>query len=191
MKVKMKLLGLTFSQVQTGAYAIILAEESGDRRVPVIIGTPEAQAIAIWLDELKPPRPLTHDLFVAFIEAVKVKLEEVFIHDFKDGVFFSMMIFRLDDREIRLDARTSDAVTLAVRLNAQITIDEGVLKETGINLDEADFLDEIAEREDSQELTADKMNIEDLQESLREAIEAENYEEASYLRDLIKKKTDQ
>jgi len=175
--------------VQTGAYAIILAEENGDRRVPVIIGTPEAQAIALWLDELKPPRPLTHDLFVSFIEAVNVKLEEVFIHDFKDGVFFSMLIFRAGEKEIRLDARTSDAVTLASRLNAPITIDEGVLKETGINLDEADFLDEMAGRQEEQEQSADNMNIEDLRQSLSEAIEAENYEEASYLRDLIKKKT--
>ncbi|MDR1372114.1 MAG: bifunctional nuclease family protein [Dysgonamonadaceae bacterium] len=181
MKKRLKLLSLTFSQVQTGAYAIILAEEDGQRRIPVIIGTPEAQAIAIFIDELKSPRPLTHDLFVSFMNMLGVTLSEVYIYKYDEGIFFSDLIFNDGQREIHLDARTSDAIALALRTEAIITIEESAMKETAIMMDDTEYFDVKTEN-------SEQMDIGSLQNALDEAIAEEDYEHASYLRDLINNK---
>ncbi|MDR1563049.1 MAG: DUF151 domain-containing protein [Dysgonamonadaceae bacterium] len=184
-KIRLKLIGLTFSQVQAGAYAVILAEKSGQRRVSIIIGTPEAQAIAIYLDKLKPPRPLTHDLFVSFMDMMNVRLKEVHIYRYDDGVFFSNLIFSEKDKEFYLDSRISDAIALALRTGAMITIDEKVMMKTAVTLENTDYFEELEDLEDKQEEDLEQMKIGDLQQALEEAVETEDYERASYLRDII------
>ena len=134
-KVKLQVQGITNSQMHSGAYALILAEH-GPRRIPVIVGVSEAQSIAIALEDLKPPRPLTHDLFVGLTKSFQIRLKEVFIHKFDDGVFFSEMIFNDGVREIRIDSRTSDAVAIALRMKCDIYIRESIIQQYGIVLEE-------------------------------------------------------
>jgi bifunctional DNase/RNase len=179
---------MTYSQVQAGAYALILKEENGKRRVPIIIGTPEAQSIAIFLEGLKPPRPLTHDLFMAFAKAVNVQLRSVDIYKYEDGVFFSALVFDNNnaDEKLRIDSRTSDAIALAIRTNAPIYISESILQEVGVEMEDEDFFDETEKPKDK--VTYADLNVEELQKLLNDAITAEDYEKASRLRDIIKNK---
>jgi bifunctional DNase/RNase len=191
-RVQLKILGITYSQVQTGAYALILREENGRKRISIIIGTPEAQSIAIFLEGLNPPRPLTHDLFVAFARAVGEDMRAVDIYKYEDGVFFSRLIFHNDQTgvDLAVDSRTSDAIALAVRFNAPIYIAENIIREVGIVMQEEDIFDEI-ERESQVkkgQVSYEEMNREELQKILNEAINAEDYEKASLLRDLINNK---
>lgn len=190
-RIKLNVLGITFSQVQAGAYALILQDENGNRRVPIIIGTPEAQAIAIFLEGMVPPRPLTHDLFVSFTQAVKAELIEVFIYKYDDGVFFSRLTFKNDEETFALDSRTSDAISIAIRLNAPIYISENILLQTGITINNPeDFIEDIENINfSSPPSTEATMSLEELQEALNEAISNEDYELASQLRDLIKKQS--
>jgi bifunctional DNase/RNase len=190
-KVKLKILGITFSQVQAGAYALVLAEENGTRRIPIIIGTPEAQSIAIFLEKLHPPRPLTHDLFISFTKLLNIELKEVFIYKYEEGVFFSDLIFNDGTKDIRIDSRTSDAIALAVRTEANIYITEVIMKEVSIEMENDDILEEMEDESDSKVPTGfslENMNLDELQKALDEAIAMENYEKASYIRDLIKNK---
>jgi bifunctional DNase/RNase len=190
--IRLRILGITFSQVQAGAYALILAEEGGKRRIPIIIGTPEAQSIAIFLEGLNPPRPLTHDLFITFAQAVNVGLKQVNIHKYSDGIFFSEIIFDNGGKTFRLDARTSDAIALAVRTQAPIFITEEIMKEVSIltNDEDDDFWDNIEEQpEKKSRISFESMNLEDLQIQLNEAIASEDYEKASSIRDLINQKS--
>lgn len=186
-KVKLRLLGITFSQVQAGAYALILAENEGARRVPIMIGTPEAQSIAIFLERLRPPRPITHDLFVSITKLLNITIKEVSIYKYEDGVFFSELIFDDGTKEIHLDSRTSDAIAIAIRANADIYITEDIMKEVSIELDGEEIIEEMEDNLKKSELTFDQMNLDDLKKALEEAIAMENYEKASYIRDLINK----
>lgn len=188
-RIKLNVLGITFSQVQAGAYALVLAEEGGNRRVPIIIGTPEAQSIAIFLEGLHPPRPLTHELFLSFSEALNVTLKEIYIYKFEEGVFYSELIFYQDKKEIVIDSRTSDAIALAVRASAPIYTTETIMKEAGIIMED-DFQEEsVPEIEYRKpQFSYDSMNLEELESSLNDAISMEDYEKASKLRDLINKK---
>jgi len=192
LKIKLDILGITFSQVQAGAYALVLAEENGARRVPIIIGTPEAQSIAIFLEGLQPPRPLTHDLFITFMEQVNVTLKEIFIYQFADGVFYSELIFINNGKEIKIDSRTSDAIALAVRAGAPIYATEEVMKEAGIVLEEDEFddFDNAGENQPAtaQQRSPENLSKEELQKALNEAISMEDYENASKFRDLLNKK---
>ena len=190
-KIKLNILGITFSQVQAGAYALVLAEAEGARRVPVIIGTSEAQSIAIFLEGLHPPRPLTHDLFVAFMKKFDVSLKEIFIYKFADGVFYSDLIFSKDNHDIKIDSRTSDAIALAVRANAPIYTTETIMREAGIFVEDED--DDVYEDFDYQKSVQQKRSIdnfseEELKISMEDAIAKEDYEKASRLRDLLNKK---
>ncbi|MDR1743555.1 MAG: bifunctional nuclease family protein [Dysgonamonadaceae bacterium] len=188
-KIKLEVLGITFSQVQAGAYALVLSEENGSRRIPIIIGTPEAQSIAIFLEDLHPPRPLTHELFLKFAEALHVSLREIFIYKFEEGIFYSKLFFLQGEKEIILDSRTSDAIALAVRTKSPIYTTESIVKEAGIVMEDDD-----EEMEDSETANKERsfsygsMGLEELESSLKEAIDMEDYEKASLLRDLIKKK---
>jgi len=190
-KTKLRIQGITFNQVQTGAYALILAEEEGNRRIPVIIGTPEAQAIALYLENLRPPRPLTHDLFVSFIHAANITLKEVNICRYEEGIFFSEMIFNDGKKDIFLDSRTSDAIALALRADAPIYIINDIMKDVAVELEEEDiedmddYLDKPVEK---QSISLDNLSPEKLQKLLSEAIMNENYEKASYIRDILKEK---
>ena len=185
-KVKLRLVGITFSQVQAGAYALILAENEGARRVPIMIGTPEAQSIAIFLERLRPPRPITHDLFIALTKATNITIKEAFIYKYDDGVFFSEIIFDDGIKEIHLDARTSDAIAIAIRVNADIFIAEEIMKDVSFELEE-EIIEEIADNLKNTDLTLDKMNLDELKKALEEAIAMENYEKASSIRDIINK----
>ena len=182
-------MGITFNQVQAGAYALILAEERGNRRIPIIIGTPEAQSIAIFLENLRPPRPLTHDLFISFLQLANIALKEVDIYKYEEGVFHSELIFNDGVKDIFLDSRTSDAIALALRANAPIFIENNIMKDVAIELEEEDT-DDIPEQSTQKQADSslDKLSPEKLQNLLNEAIVTENYEKASYIRDLINEK---
>lgn len=179
-------MGITFSQVQTGAYALILAEEEGSRRIPIIIGTPEAQSIAIFLEGLTPPRPLTHDLFISFAKALKIELHYVNIYKYEEGIFFSELVFHSGKKTIRLDARTSDAIALAIRAKAPIFMNEKIIDDVSFLMVD-DNGEEEMESFGSQHSSFDSMSSEELQNLLDEAILNEDYEKASRLHNLIKK----
>lgn len=191
-RIKLKVLGLSYSQTQSGAYALVLAEEKGDRRIPIIIGGFEAQAIAIELEALKPPRPLTHDLFVNFAMAFKIELLEVNIHRLEEGIFYSELLCDNGHSRIKIDARTSDAVALAIRFSAPIYTSDDIINKAGILLPVEDKIR--TEKEDDLNFEIDLDNrfkgvdIEELKEMLDDAITHEDYEEASQIRDEIKRR---
>jgi bifunctional DNase/RNase len=192
--IKLKIFGVTFNEVQAGSYALILMEENGERKFPVIIGTSEAQSISISLQGLTPPRPLTHDLFISFAKSLNTELKKVDIYKYEEGVFFSRLVFETQGgTTVSLDARTSDAISLAVRVDAPIFIPEEVLQDVFAVLDEQNW-DESEDLEDLEEIGKSKMrrivplesmNFKELQAKLNEAIVEEDYEKASYIRDLI------
>ncbi|KAA6301389.1 MAG: hypothetical protein EZS26_002478 [Candidatus Ordinivivax streblomastigis] len=186
--IALQVLGITFSQVQAGAYALILAEMEGNRRVPVIIGTPEAQSIAIYLEKLNPPRPLTHDLFIAFAQKLHVKLVQINIYKYQEGIFYSEMIFNTGEKTFQMDARTSDAIALAVRNNTPIYIADEIMDEVGVVMDEDDGWDEEHPLpEKKTKISKDALNMEELQKELNEAIASEDFEAASSIHELMKK----
>lgn len=193
-KIKLNVLGISYSQTQSGAYALVLSEEDGKRRIPIIIGGFEAQAIAIQLEGLTPPRPLTHDLFVSFAKSFGVELNSVQIYKLEEGVFFSKLQCNDGKKEIFIDARTSDAIALALRFNCPIYTSNDILDKAGIVLD----MDEGDEpQSEEKELPKSKptskesniysgMSLSELNAALNEAILNEDYEKASRIRDEIK-----
>ncbi|HRE76120.1 MAG TPA: bifunctional nuclease family protein [Flavobacteriales bacterium] len=193
-KIKLEIVGLSYSQTQSGAYALVLGEAGGKRRLPIIIGGFEAQAIAIELEKMTPSRPLTHDLFRSFCERFAVNVKEVIIYNLVEGIFYAKVMCEGEDgKTAEIDARTSDAIALAVRFSCPIYTYEFILSSAGIILDEeavrstADEDDEIDEEMDLGELThpADfsKMSVNELEKGLQEAIDNEDYERASRIRD--------
>ena len=202
-KVKLKVQGLTNSRMHSGAYALILSEE-GPRRIPVIVGVSEAQSIAIALEELKPPRPLTHDLFAAFARACNIQLKEIFINKFEDGVFFSEMLFSDGFRDIRIDSRTSDAVAIALRMKCDIYILESIIQKCGIVPEEIEPIesDETAMfKELNPEEIKDKETLKvwlsllpdsEIDERMGKAIVEEKYEYAKmYKEELLRRKVEE
>lgn len=187
--VKLKIIGVTFSQVQAGAYALILAEEDGSRRMPIIIGTPEAQSIAIFLEGLNPPRPLTHDLFISFMKEVKTELMGVYIYKYEDGVFFSKINFMNGENNyFEVDSRTSDAIALAIRCNAPIITTEDIMTNVGVFIEDS-ILDDL-ETEELKELSSyDNMSIEELEAALNDAVTTEDYEKAAQIKEILNKRS--
>lgn len=189
-RIKLRVQGITNSQIQSGAYALILAEEDGPRRIPIIVGTPEAQSIAIALEGLKPPRPLTHDLFSTFAQAFGVQLKEVFIYRFEEGIFYSELLFDDGVRNIKIDSRTSDAIAIALRVKCDIYTTEEIVREAGIVLDEvtdeekgsSEDLVNVDMDEEIDKLLVD-MNESGLETQLKQAIEQEDYELAKLIKD--------
>jgi bifunctional DNase/RNase len=188
-KIRLNILGLSVSQTQSGAYALVLAEENGDRRIPIIIGPVEAQAIAIQLEGLKPPRPLTHDLIKNIALAFNIVLLEVVIHKLEEGIFYSELLCEMDGREVKIDSRTSDAVALALRFRCPIYTTEDILNKAGIVLegDEAKQPDAGAGKKSgsSESTPFGRYTLQELEELLNEAVQNEDYEKASVLRDEI------
>lgn len=189
-KIRMDILGLSTSPSSGGAYALILNEVEGKRRLPIIIGTFEAQAIALELEHIKPPRPMTHDLLKNIILSFDAQLKQVLINDLSEGTFFAQIIYDLNGERIEQDARPSDAIALAIRFNAPIYVMGEVLDEAGI-LSEASEEEEAAlgtekSEETLESATGDLSKIEALQKELETAIEKEEYEKAAKLRDKIK-----
>ena len=192
-KIRLNILGLSVSQTQSGAYALVLAEEHGDRRIPIIIGPVEAQAIAIQLEGLKPPRPLTHDLIKNMALAFDIALLEVSIYKLEEGIFFSELLCELNGKEIRIDSRTSDAVALALRFRCPIYTTEEILKKAGIVLELEDENSPIKsfsgdDIEPVSTSSYSQYSINELRELLADAIQNEDYEKASVIRDEIKKR---
>ncbi|MDE6642873.1 MAG: DUF151 domain-containing protein [Muribaculaceae bacterium] len=197
-RVRLHILGLSYSQIQTGAYALILAEDNGPRRIPVVIGAPEAQSIAIKMQGMNPPRPFTHDLFVSFAHGFGVTLREVFIYKFQDGIFYSELTFSDGERQIVLDSRTSDAIAIAIRSKSPIYTTKEILEETGFLMEspeenddkDPDDGEETDEREDifNPEVPLERMSIEELERTLSHCIEKEDYEEAARVSEILRQK---
>jgi bifunctional DNase/RNase len=197
-KVRLEIVGLSYSQTQSGAYALVLGESSGSRRLPIIIGGFEAQAIAIELEKMSPSRPLTHDLFKAFAQTFNITVNEVLIYNLVEGIFYAKLICSDGSREVEIDARTSDAIALAVRFNCEIFTYEFILKSAGIVLDDDIEVSSISEnpglsevKEGAQTATSSSgendeyksKSSEELKSMLQTALDEEKYEMASKIRD--------
>lgn len=190
-RIKLKVMGISYSQTQSGAYALLLIEENGERRIPIIIGGFEAQAIVIKLENLEPPRPLTHDLFKKLADQFNIVVIEVMIYKLEEGVFFSKLICNNGDKEYSIDSRTSDAVAIALRFGCPIYITEEILEKAQITNAPSDS-----------ELTPPAENIspaehnskyesntdEELYKMIDEAVKKEDYERAAAVRDEIEKR---
>ncbi|SFH49588.1 bifunctional nuclease family protein [Pedobacter insulae] len=199
-KVKLDIVGLSYSQTQSGAYALVLGEVNGRRRLPIIIGAFEAQAIAIEIEKMTPTRPLTHDLFKSFAQLYHIQILEVLIYNLVDGVFFAKLICSDGENTQEIDARTSDAIALAVRFNAVIYTYEFILSSAGIVIEGNDFLflenmDSIAKEHSTEEIHTSiqgsgyqAFSDEELQQKLEEALAEEAYERAARIRDEITKR---
>jgi len=191
-KVPLNVLGISYSQTQTGAYALVLGEENGNRRIPIIIGGFEAQAIAIQLEGLNPPRPLTHDLFYKFAMEYGVSVEMVYIFRLEEGIFYSKLVCTNGGKRVELDARTSDAIALALRFQCPIYTTSEILERAGIvftNEPQQSTGQPLPVRETKKKKTDLKyINISELENMLNEAVVNENYEQASEIRDEIKRR---
>jgi len=193
-KIRLDIVGLSYSQTQSGAYALVLGETNGRRRLPIIIGGFEAQAIAIEIEKMTPSRPLTHDLFKAFSETFDVVVEEVLIYNLVDGIFFAKLICKDGEKTAEIDARTSDAIAIAVRFGCPIFAYDFILESAGIIIDGNDFaflenMDSNASGSESSEkndpLSYSSLSDEELKEKLNKALADEAYEKAAKIRDEI------
>jgi len=192
-KVKLEIVGLSYSQTQSGAYALVLAEVGGKRSLPIIIGGFEAQAIAIELEKMTPTRPLTHDLFKSFAISFGIKVKEIVIYNLSEGIFYAKLICEKEGQLSEIDARTSDAIALGVRFKCPIYTYESILSSAGVELDEnSDFtsdFDSDIEKVPS-ENSLNNLSVEELQQQLNSALEDEEYELASKIRDEISKRSE-
>jgi uncharacterized protein len=193
-KIELEISDIAPSGSTSGAYALVLSETNGNRKLPIVIGGHEAQAIAIELEKMTPSRPLTHDLFKSFSNAFTIDVEEVIIYNLIEGIFFAKVIAIQDGRSAEIDARTSDAVALAVRFHCPIYCYDFILDTAGVDADEAGIEDDDQEI-DIEELTAPtkdtELSIDDLEKQLAMAIEKEDYERASNIRDEINRRKGQ
>jgi bifunctional DNase/RNase len=194
-KLKLDIVGLSYSQTQSGAYALVLGEAKGKRRLPIIIGGFEAQAIAIELEKMTPSRPLTHDLFKSFADAFTITVKEVIIYNLVEGIFFAKLICDNGEKEVEIDTRTSDAIAIAVRFQCPIFTYEFILSSAGIILEDENATGEttvestmeepeLAEKAE-EETDIRKKSTEELKELLKKALDDEQYERASQIRDEI------
>ena len=193
-KIKLEILGISYSQSQSGAYALILGEAGEKRRLPIIIGSFEAQAIAIELENMKPSRPLTHDLFKNFAETYNIIINEVIIYKFSEGIFFAKLICFDGAKEVEIDSRTSDAVALSVRFKCPIYTYKSILDSAGIVLQDETkdpTTEDINEGKKPEDGEFSKLNLKELKEMLTKAIDEEAYEKASKIRDEINKRKGQ
>lgn len=193
-KIELQIADIAPSGSTSGAYAMVLAEVEGSRRLPIVIGGAEAQAIAIELEKMTPSRPLTHDLFRSLAHSFAIDIEEILIYNLVEGIFFAKLIANLGGRTAEIDARTSDAVAIAVRFNCPIYCLEFILDAAGVNSE--DTTDDLGMEEpdiDLEELSTvadtSSLSIDELQRQLENAINHEDYEKASRIRDEIKKRS--
>lgn len=190
-KIRLDIIGMSYSQSQSGAYALILGERKGNRRLPIIIGGFEAQSIAIELEKIRTPRPLTHDLFKAFADAYNIEITEVVISKFSEGVFYAKLVCSNGTQEREVDSRTSDAIALALRFNCPVYTYENIMASAGIVMEEDN---ELLKNEEPAAATGDDtdafagVSVPELKEMLQHAIENEEYEKASKIRDELNKR---
>ncbi len=208
-KIKLDIVGLSYSQTQSGAYALVLGEIGGNRRLPIIIGSFEAQAIAVEIEKMQPSRPLTHDLFKTFAENFQITIQEVLIYNLIDGIFFAKLICADGQKKVEVDSRTSDAVALAVRFGAPIYTYDFIMDAAGIIIESNDFaflenienlpqkentLHQDQKREQDQKKRKSEnspyatLTDDQLENSLNKAIESEQYETAAQIRDEIERR---
>lgn len=193
-KVRLEISGIAYSQTQSGSYVLTLSEAAGNRKLPIVIGGFEAQAIAVELEKMIPNRPLTHDLIKSFCVSFEVVIKEVLIYKFVEGVFYAKLICEKDGVLTEIDSRTSDAIAVGVRFNSPIYTFSNVLDDAGITRDQEDAFenDSLIGQDDTLELeveTSDSSSsMKELEKQLQEALENEDYELASKLRDEIKKR---
>ncbi len=204
-KIRLNVLGISYSQTQSGAYALVLTEEDGNRRIPIIVGAFEAQAIAIQLEGLTPPRPLTHDLFMSLAQSFKISLIEVVIHKLEEGVFFAKLLCDNGKDMITIDSRTSDAIALALRFVCPIFTTDEIMEKAGVVLDfeegeknkkqtqEAELMEKPRKKASEKiEMHEDNpysyLDNDEIQKMLEDAINHEDYEKASSLRDELNKR---
>lgn len=192
-KIQLEIKELLYSQSSSGAYVLILGDKHSMRRLPIVIGEHEAQAIALGLEGNKPSRPLTHDLFKKFAEQYGIEVIEVVLTRFLEGVFYAMLVCKQGDDITMVDARPSDAIALSVRFNCPISAYETVMNEAGIEMEDVKDMDASQEQEPEEEPgatpdTLENLSVEQLQKLLQIAIDEENYEKAAELRDLINSK---
>ena len=193
-KIKLEIVGLSYSQTQSGAYALVLSEVEGNRRLPIIIGGFEAQAIAIELEKMVPTRPLTHDLFKNFATTFNIQVKEVVIYNLVEGIFYSKLVCELNGEVTEIDARTSDAIAIGVRFKCPVYTFENILSSAGILLDETSEIGDEALFSESEEIetpedTISTVSLEELETQLNQAIANEDYELASKIRDEINKRS--
>ena len=202
--IRLNIKGISYSQTQSGAYALILSEENGERKLPIVIGAFEAQSIAIALEkDIRPPRPLTHDLFKNFSERFNIVIKQVIIHKLVDGVFYASLICENNNIEEIIDARTSDAIALALRFSAPIFTYKNILDKAGVILKIDNFnkgrkienslvLESESAKGEKMKAPADEtfkdLSLSDLKDLLKKAVQGEDYEVAAKLRDEISKR---
>lgn len=195
-KIKLDIVGLSYSQTQSGAYALVLGEVNGRRRLPIIIGSFEAQAIAIEIEKMTPSRPLTHDLFKNFAQAYNITIQEIIIYNLVDGIFYSKLICSDGKKVIEIDARTSDAIAMAVRFDCSIYTYEFILSTAGIVIEGNDFvyLENMSDAtEEKAAVTAGTsgfatLSTDELKTKLQEALTEEAYEKAAKIRDELNRR---
>jgi bifunctional DNase/RNase len=192
-KIRLEISGMSYSQSQSGAYALILGEAGGKRRLPIIIGGFEAQAIAIELENMKPSRPLTHDLFRNFADHFEINILEVIINKFQEGVFYALLVCEKDGEVTEIDSRTSDAIALALRFSCPVYTYESIMEAASITVEDDEDLvpeeDEVTEDDESvDESGLDAYSDTELLEMLQAAVNNEDYEKASLIRDEINRR---
>ena len=188
-KVRVEIIGMTYSESSTGAYVLILGDKNSRRRLPIVIGSNEAQAIALGIERQPNSRPLTHDLLLKFAKTFNVSILEVVINRFRDGVFYAMLVCQQGNEMLMIDARPSDAIALAVRLGCEIYAYESVMQEAGIIMDDMDEDNNPSQSEPinkvNEEPDMDLLTLNELEELLQEAIDNEDYQKAAQIRDEI------
>ena len=201
-KIKLEIITLSHSVTRSQSYAIVLGEANGRRRLPIVIGGFEAQAIAVALEDMAPPRPLTHDLMKNIFNQFEITIDEIVINELKDGVFFSQLVCSFQGEQFEIDSRTSDAIALAVRYDCPIYTYEFILESAGIILEDQGLEEELSELDLEEEVESEEVvaavqemvedvadsTIEELEALLADAIKKEDYERAARIRDEIKKK---
>jgi len=193
-KIKLDIVGLSYSQTQSGAYALVLGEVSGRRRLPIIIGAFEAQAIAIEIEKMTPSRPLTHDLFKSFAQAYHITVQEIVIYNLVDGIFYAKLMCFDGKRTVEIDARTSDAIAIAVRFDCPIYTYEFILSTAGIVIEGNDFvyLENINEAPEEKIVSPaggyNSLSVDELKTRLQEALAEESYEKAAKIRDELNRR---
>ena len=193
-KVSLEIIGMTYSESTTGAYVLILGDKNSNRRLPVVIGGNEAQSIALGLERQKSARPLTHDLFLKFADTFHIKILEVVINRFRDGVYYAMLVCQQGNELVMIDARPSDAIALAVRLNCDIYAYESVMEEAGIVMEDTEKETNLQNTEDTSinkvppTTSLDLIPLDELEDWLQEAIDDEDYQKAAQIRDEINKR---
>jgi uncharacterized protein len=188
-KIELEIIALSNSVNQNHSYAVVLGEKMGARRIPIIIGSFEAQAIAIALERVKPSRPLTHDLFKNTLVAFGISLKEIFIYKLEQGIFYSRMICQSLDGDIEIDSRTSDAVAMAARFNAPMYTTEQILINAGLLLDETESDENVQDADEAQDTNLlQNLTMNELEQQLSDMLEQEDYHAAALIRDELKRR---